>query len=153
MALFQSNTPASINTIRLKRQVTIKTRVTDSFRTQAKQELSQEVANIEKQLNALDNEYQRSLQSLEGLAQQGHQVRPQLEQLNAEAQAKRNQLTGLKVEVTQQLANVDRAENGALVVTGLLESFVDVAVGENIFQRIQGATVIIEDGVVAEIEG
>jgi chromosome segregation ATPase len=141
------------DSIRLKRQATIKTVVTNEFRQRAKDELANEINLIESQLGILDTQYQQTLQQLEKLGQQGQNVNRQLEQLHQEVQTKRNQLTTLKVEVSKQLGNLDRVDNGALVVTGILESFVDVKVGENIYDRVQGTEVIIENGRVKEIRG
>ncbi len=141
------------DSVTLKRQVTIKTVVTDDFRERAQGELSGEVKQIESQLVQLETQYQETLKRLEEISNQGQNVRPQLEQLNQEAQSKRNQLTNLKLDVSKQLNNLNNVENGANVVTGLLESFVDVKVGENIYDRVRGTTVVIKDGVVQEILG
>jgi len=140
-------------TVSLKRQVTIKTVVTDAFRSRAEGELSHEVKQIEAQLVQLETQYQETLKRLEEVAAGGQNVRPQLEQLNQDVQNKRNQLTNLKIEVAQQLNNLHSVDNGAQVVTGLLESFVDVQVGENIYERVRGATVVVKDGIVQEIHG
>lgn len=143
----------SSQSVTLKRQVTIKTIVTDTFRERAQGELSAEVKQIDSQLVQLEAQYQETLKRLEEISNQGQNVRNQLEQLNQEAQAKRNQLTNLKLDVSKQLNNLNNVENGAHVVTGMLESFVDVKVGENIYDRVRGTTVIIKDGVVEEIIG
>ena len=141
------------SSIKLKRQVTIKTVVTDAFRTRAKGELSKEIETVDNQLVALDAQYQHSLRQLEQMAQQGQSVEGPMEQLHQEVNTKRSQLTALKNEVSNQLNNLDTVANGALVVTGMLESFADVAVGDNIYTKIQNSVVVVEDNVVKEIHG
>lgn len=137
----------------LKRTVTVKTEVTDTFREQAKGELSQELKLIDSQLDQLDAQYQQTLQQLESLAQQGRNVSQELDQLNAQAQEKRQQLSRLKMEMTHQLANLDKIPNGTFIVTGSLENFVQVKVGDNLYEKIRGAEIIVQNGLVKSIQG
>lgn len=141
------------DSVLLKRQVTIKTLVNDSFRLKASQELAEELKVIDAQTTQLEAQYQHSLQQLERLAQQGQNVQKQLEGLNREAQEKRNQLASLKIEVSTQLANLDKIANGSYIVTGLLENYVDVKVGDNIYDKIKNAEILVEDGIVKTIHG
>jgi ethanolamine utilization protein EutQ (cupin superfamily) len=126
--------------VMLKRQVTLKTRVTDAFRERAKKELGDEVQLIEAQT-----------QQLEKIAAQGQNVQKQLAQLNQEAQQRRSQLASLKMQLSTQLANLDRAQNGDCVITGILDNFVEVRVGDNIYEKLNNAEMIIEDGIVREL--
>lgn len=140
-------------TIQLKRQVTVKTLVNDNFRAKAKGELAEELKLIDTQLQQLEAQYQHSLNQLEQIAQQGQNVQKQLGQLNDEAQQKRNQLGSLKMQVSSQLANLDKIQNGQFIVTGVLENFVDIGVGDNVYEKLSNAEMIIEDGVVKTIKG
>jgi esterase/lipase len=137
----------------LKRQVTIKSRVTDLFRQRAKDGMSTELKMIDNQMEQLEGQYQTSLKTLEEMAQQGHNVRKELDQLNRDAQARRAQLSTVKMEVTNQLANLNRLENGTYVVTGALENFVDVHIGDNIYDKLQDAEIFVEDGIITAIKG
>ena len=137
----------------LKRQVTVKTLVTDVFKQQANSELSNELKLIETQMSQLEAQYQHTLQQLEQLAQQGQNVQRQLDQLNQEAQQKRNQLASLKMEVASNLANLDKIPNGNFIVTGVLENFVGVKVGDNIYDKLKNAEIIVEDGIIKSIQG
>ncbi len=141
------------DSIQLKRQTTIKTVITDEFRERAKNELSNELQMIEHQLGSMDSQYQQTLQQLEQLSSQGRNVQRQVEQLHQEVQNKKNQLTTLKMELSKQLNGLDRRQNGEMIVTGLLESYVEVKVGDNIYEKVQGTEVIIENNVVKEIRG
>lgn len=140
-----------INTVQLNRQVTVKTLVTDAFRERAKAELDNELKLIDTQLQQLEAQYQYSLQQLEKVAQQGQNVQQQLAQLNQEAQQKRNQLASLKMQVSSQLGNLDKVENGQYIVTGMLESTVQLNVGDNIYDKLMNAEMLVEDGVVKGI--
>ena len=138
-------------TVTLKRQVTIKTRVTDDFRGRAKKDLGDEIQLIEAQSQQLEAQIQQSMQQLEKIASQGQNVQKQLNQLNQEAQQRRNQLASLKMQLSSQLANLDKAKDGDYVITGMLENFVEVRVGDNIYEKLNNAEMIIEDGIVQEI--
>jgi chromosome segregation ATPase len=140
-----------LNTIKLKRQITVKSLVTEQFRQNAKNELSEELKLVDTQLQQLENQYHNMLQQIENLAKTGQNVTRQLEQLNMEVQEKRTQLANIKIQVTTNLANLDRAQNGEMVVTGVLENYVEVQIGDNIYERLRGAEVIIEDGIVKTI--
>lgn len=137
--------------VQIKRQVTVKTKVTDSFRERAKSELDNELKLIDTQLQQLEAQYQYSLQQLEKVAQQGQNVQPQLQQLNAEAQQKRSQLASVKMQVSSELGNLDNVQNGQFIVTGMLEEVLNVNVGDNIYEKLQGAEILIEDGIVTHI--
>jgi chromosome segregation ATPase len=139
--------------VQLKRQVTVKTKVTDSFRSRAHGELNNELKLIDTQLQQLEAQYQYSLQQLEKVAQQGQNVQQQLQQLNQEAQQKRSQLASLKMQVSSELGNLDKLENGQYIVTGMLENLVEVRVGENIYDKLQNAEILVEDGIVTSISG
>jgi DNA topoisomerase IB len=141
----------AIESVQLKRQVTVKTLVTDAFRERAKGELSNELKLIDTQLQQLEAQYQHSLQQLEKVAQQGTNVQKQLEALNQEAQQKRTQLASLKMQVSSELGNLDKIPNGSFIVTGVLENTVDVKVGDNIYEKLMNAEMIVEDGIVKSI--
>lgn len=139
--------------IHLKRQVTVKSLVNDNFRSKAAQELSDELKVIDTQISQLETQYQLSIQQLEKMAQQGQNINKNLESLNREAQEKRNQLSTLKLQVSTQMGNLEKIENGAYIVTGMLDNFVEVRIGDNIYDKIRHAEILLEDGVVREIRG
>ncbi len=143
----------SQQTIQLKRQVTVKTKVTDVFRDRAKTDLDNELKLIDTQLQQLEAQFQYSLQQLEKVAQQGQNVQNQLQQLNQEAQQKRSQLASLKMQISSELGNLDKIENGQFIVTGMLENTVELKVGDNIYDQLQNAELLVEDGVITAING
>jgi len=143
----------SQKSIQLKRQVTVKTKVTDNFRTRAKSELDNELKLIDTQMQQLEAQYQYSLQQLEKMAQQGQNVQPQLQQLNQEAQQKRSQMASVKMQISSELGNLDNIENGQFIVTGMLENMVELKVGDNLYEHLQNTEILIEDGVITAING
>ncbi len=145
----QGNMPTSVS---VKRQVKVKTVVTEEFRTRATSELSKEVEQIDHQLEQLEMAYNNGLQQLEQLSNEGQNVLQPRAQLEQDMQGKRNQMMGLKQEVTKQLGNLDTVTDGDTVITGMLESTVELHVGDNIYDRVRNTVVIVKDGVVQGFE-
>lgn len=139
--------------IQLKRQITVKTKVTDNFRLRAKSELDNELKLIDTQLQQLEAQFQYSLQQLEKVAHQGQNVQGQLQQLNQEAQQKRSQMASVKMQISSELGNLDKIENGQYIVTGMLENTVELRLGDNIYDHLQNAEILVEDGVITAING
>ncbi len=140
------------NSVSIKRQVKVRTVVTEEFRTRATGELSKELEQIDHQLEQLETAFNNGLQQLEQLASEGQNVLQPRAQLEQDMLGKRNQMMGLKQEVTKQLGNLDTVEDGDTVITGMLESTVDLRVGDNIYERVRNAEVIVKDGVVQGFE-
>jgi chromosome segregation ATPase len=147
-----SNEISSEKTL-LKRTITVKSLVTDAFREKAKQDLSQEQELIKSQQESLEAQYSQSLQQLEAATRQGQNVAQAMDQLHRDANQKRAQLANLEREVNTQLNNLDKVENGAYVITGQLDNFVEVNVGENLYDRIRGSEILLKDGIVTAILG
>jgi chromosome segregation ATPase len=145
--------PIAMESVTLKRTIVVKSQVTDTFRERANGELGEEVKTIDQQLSQLENQYQQSLQQLENLTRQGQNVARQLDQLHKEYIGKRQQLHNLKGEVSTQLRNLDKVQNGEYVITGQLENFVDVKIGDNLYDKIRGAEILINDGMITAILG
>jgi chromosome segregation ATPase len=135
----------------LKRSIIVKSQVTDEFRQKASQELGEETKTIESQLAQLESQYQQSLRQLEDMARQGQNVSKQMDQLHREVQTRQVQLQNLRNEVKTQLENLDKVQNGDYVVTGQLENYIDVAIGDNLYDKVRGAEILLKDGVVTAI--
>jgi chromosome segregation ATPase len=150
----QENAPnnrMSVPTVKMTRQVTVKTLVTDAFRVRARNEMDGELKLLETQAQQLEAQYQYSMQQLEKIAKQGQNVEAQFMQVNQEAQQKRNQIASLKMQVSAQLGNLDQVENGQYIVTGMLESHVEIAVGDNLYDKLTNAEMLVEDGIIKGI--
>jgi ABC-type microcin C transport system permease subunit YejB len=138
--------------IAVKRQVTVKSIITPRFRDESKQGMTQELQALDQQAQQLEGQYQNALQQLQALAQQDQPVQNHIEQLNHEVQEKRHQLAALKADLTNKLAGLDKMADGDFITTGMLENYVELAVGDNIFQRVRQAEIIIEDGIIQSIK-
>lgn len=145
--------PQKQETIELKRQVTIKTMVTDAFREKANAEITEEQALLKAEGEALEKQYQANLKQLEDAARQGHNVAPQLDALHKEVLSRQQQLAEMQQQLTAQLAELGRVENGTYLVTGQMENYVTVAVGDALYEKLRQAEVLVKDGEVIAIYG
>ena len=143
-----NNDSVSVNSVQVKRQVVVKTLVNDDFRQRAKSELNEEHKMIDAQLQQLEAQYQHTMNQLESLAGQGENVQRQLEQVSADFQKKRSQLSSVKMQVSSQMANLDKIANGQYVITGQLEDNVTLNVGDNLYAMAQGVEMLVEDGII-----
>ena len=137
----------------LKRTITVKSMVTSEFREKATEDLSEELNLIQSQKESLETQFNESLQQLENAARQGQNVSQAMNQLHNEASQKRGQLNNLEQEVSTQISNLDKVEDGAYVITGQLDNFVEVKVGQNLYDRIRGSEILLKDGIVTAILG
>ena len=138
--------------VQVRRQVIVRTLVNDGFRQRAHSELTEEQKIIDAQLQQLEAQYQHTVKQLEDFAGQGKNVQRELEQVNRDYQKKRSDLSAAKIQVSSQAANLDKIENGQFLVTGQLEELVTVNVGDNLYEKLQTAEMIVEDGIVKSIQ-
>ena len=76
--------------------------------------------------------------------QQASQLR---ERLNEE----KERLTDLRAEMDARLREVEKLEIGNEYKRGEIEGFVEVNVGDNLYQKLGGTDVVVKDGVVVEL--
>lgn len=140
------------DSIKVKRQILVRTVVTDDFRNKAKGELSAEskqldtqLAHLEQQMKQLVTKAQQDPKSL-GMPPQ------QVDQIINEMNIKHQNLLKLKQNLSGQVQNIDKIKNGELLVTGSLENYVDLSVGDKFYEKLGGREIIIQDGIIKEIK-
>jgi hypothetical protein len=57
----------------------------------------------------------------------------------------------MKEEMTGQLQALTELPIGSVITQFTVENPVEVRVGENIFQRLEGGEILVKDGVIQEI--
>jgi hypothetical protein len=78
-------------------------------------------------------------------------VQEQVGSVQQQVGAKRAELDDQKRQVLEQQRQVRELEFEQIVEQGQIESFVDVAVGDNLVQKLQAA-VLVRDGVIQAFE-
>lgn len=138
--------------VKVKRQIIVKTIMTEEFKSHAKEELLDEMKLIDSQINHLQLQLNQLIQQIQqstiaGLAPAAQETEQIINELNIKLQ----QLLGLKQNMYLQIENIDKAQVGELIVTGSLESYVDLNIGDNIYEMLVDKEIIVKDAIVQEI--
>jgi hypothetical protein len=139
--------------LQVKQVIQVKTLVTAQFKAQATKDLKEELDLIESQMIQIDAQSNEAHKQLEQLAKTGQSVLPQMEQLNQEVIARKQQLLGLKMEVTSQLSAIEKAQEGSYLTTGNLEGIVSLSVGDHLYDKVRNAEILVKDGIITSILG
>lgn len=138
----------------LKRAITVKAIVTPLWKEEAQKQLQNQINQIDSNLQQLEMQGQRMVAEIQ--KQSGNSTDPVVAQQISSAQNKLNQdkskLLQQKNQVLQQLQQVQTLELNTEVNQGQMESFFNVAVGENLIRRMQ-VEILLRDGVIEDIRG
>jgi hypothetical protein len=144
-----------MESISLKRQVAIKAIVTDTFKQNVTAEIQQALQQIDLNLQQLEFQGKRAMADLEkkGLSPAGPQQQAQMEALRQSIEQERERLNMGKNEMLQRLQMISQLEMNSEFVQGTVDNYVDVKVGDNLYEKLSNTEVILKDGVVVEIRG
>ena len=144
---------SEINSISIKRSITIRAVVTTSWKEEAEREISSAISASDQQLAELEKEGQ---QVIEGMRTQSSnpldpRVQEQIGQVQQQVAAKRSELEEQKRNLLQQQAQVRELEMEQIVDQGQLDSFCELSVGDNLVKKMQ-VSLLVRDGVVESID-
>ena len=131
----------------IKRTITVRAVVTPRWKEDAERELSNALSGSDSQLAQLEQEGQQLIDAIR--SQSANPLDPRVQEQVA---AKRAELEEQKRQLLEQQRQVRELEMEQIVEQGQLESFCDVAVGDNLVEKLQ-ASVLVRDGVIEAIEG
>jgi|SRR5262249_21474121 len=140
-------------TIQLMRQVAVKAIVTENFKTQVGNEINRNLAQIDAELQQLDFKGKRAITEIEKRYPQGMpaDARGQVDSIRMQVEQEKMRLLQLKEEMTGQMQALAELPLGSVVTQFTVENAVEVRVGENIFQRLEGGEILVKDGIIQEI--
>ena len=75
----------------------------------------------------------------------------QIETIRNQVEAEKMRLLQLKEEMQGQNQALTELPVGSVVTQFTVENPVEVRIGENIFQRLEGGEILVKDGVIQEI--
>jgi len=136
--------PSDKRSVTLKRTVTIKVVVTEKFKSYMLYELNEAVRNAEQRTQLINQQI------------------PQLDQLaasdNVGRQALIQQLEAEKIQldatIKDQQARIDAINGlqlGTFFTQGTVDGFVSVSEGDNLYEKLGGMEIILNDGIVQKI--
>ena len=141
------------SSITIKRNITVRAVVTPRWKEDAERELSTALTNLDQQLAQLEQEGQQVIDEIRRQSANplDPRVQEQVGSVQQQVAAKRSEIDEQKRQVLEQQRQVRDLEFEQVVEQGQIESFVDVAVGDNLVLKLQAA-VLVRDGVIEAIE-
>lgn len=142
-----------VETIQLTRQVQVKAIVTENFKAQVAAEINRNLQQIDAELQQLEFKGKRAISDIEkrSPSPMPPEVKAQVETIRQQVEAEKLRLMQLKEEMTAQSNALNELPIGSVVTQFTVENQVDVRVGENIFQRLEGGEILVKDGIIQEI--
>jgi len=140
-----------MDSIKVKRPVTIKTIVTEGFKTQAVEEINKEVHLLDSQIMQLELQNKQIQDQASGYATYGAENSEQIQKAIEEISSRLQQMSMLKQELFSQKESINHLALENIVVTGSLENYVDLKIGENIYEKFKEAEIVVRDGIIQEI--
>ena len=138
-----------MQSISLRRQVTIVAIVTDQFRQQASAELQGALQQMDLEAQQLEFQAKRAVGDLE---KRGASA-AELENVHMQVEEQRQRIRAQKADLMSKLEMVGQLEVGSEFIQGNVDNFVDVAVGDHLYAKLANPQIIVKDGIVQEIRG
>ena len=137
----------------IKRPITVRAVVTPTWKEEAEREISNSIAGLDQQLAQLEQEGQQVVDEVRRQSANplDPRVQEQVAQIQQQVAAKRSEIEEQKRGLLQQQAQVRELELEQIVEQGQLESTCELAVGDNLVQKMQ-VSIVVRDGVVQAIE-
>ena len=126
----------SVDKIFIKRSVTVKTILTKKFKEETEEEFLREIALIDDQI----------LQTESRIRQRQDTV------LSNELSHKLEQLVFLKQELVAHHDDFDRLPLEEEVVTGMLDNYFELKIGDNLYDKVKDAEIKVRDGIIEKIK-
>lgn len=141
-----------MESIQLKRPVAVKAIVTEKFKTEATKEIQQALQNFDLALQQLEFQGKRALTDLEKNpeVQNKDQAR---QNVQGQIEQQRGQINQQKAELLQRLNMISQLEMDSEFLQATVDNYVDIKVGDNLYEKLSNTEVIVKDGVVIEIRG
>jgi seryl-tRNA synthetase len=142
-----------VESLQLIRQIAVRAIVTENFKNQVGQEIQRNLQQIDAELQQLEFKAKRAIVDIEkrsgGAA--SAEGKAQMESIRQQVDTEKVRLSQMKDEMTGQLQALAELPIGSVITQFTVENPVEVRVGENIFQRLEGGEILVKDGVIQEI--
>lgn len=129
--------------ITIARPVVIKAIVTESFKRLYTEELRTAIGRVEELMVQIDTQIRRT--ELE------RQVTPQSRVIRQQLEVERSRHEATRMELQSRLREAEALDLNAEFPQGTVESFTEVNVGDNLFQKLGRTEIIVKDGIVVEV--
>ena len=142
------------SSLMLKRPITVKAIVTDRWKNEVQQQLQNQVAQQDKQIQQLEAQGNNALAEIQKQSKdpKSPAVVKQMENIQGQVNQKKGEILNKKNQLLQQLQQVQVLQNDQEVVQAQMESFFRIEKGDNLVQKLN-VEVVIRDGIVEDIRG
>ncbi len=142
-----------VESIQLIRQIAVRAIVTENFKNQVSNEIQRNLQQIDAELQQLEFKGKRAISEIEKRAQGAitADARVQIETIRGQVEQEKMRLLQLKEEMMGQNQALTELPIGSVVTQFTVENPVEVRIGENIFQRLEGGEILVKDGIIQEI--
>jgi YlqD protein len=130
--------------ITVQRPVIIKAIVTEAFKRLYMADLEDAIKRVDAIMQQIDVQVRRFELERQVTPQQTRNLRAQLE-------LERQRQEATKIELQARLREAQDLELNSEFTQGTIEGTVEVAVGDNLFDKISRTEIIVKDGIVLEI--
>ena len=140
-------------TLTIKRTISIKAIVTDTWKQDAENELSKAISASDQQLSQLEQEGQQVVSNIrsQSINPLDPRVQEQVGQIQQQVAGKRNELEEQKRNLLQQQNQVRELKLDDIVEQGQVDSFCEVSVGDDLIKKMQ-VSITVKDGIIQSIE-
>jgi hypothetical protein len=142
-----------VESIQLIRQIAVRAIVTENFKSQVSNEIQRNLQQIDAEVQQLEFKGKRAIADIE--KRSGGAIttdaRVQIETIRGQVEQEKMRLMQLKEEMQGQNQALSELPVGSVVTQFTVENPVEVRIGENIFQRLEGGEILVKDGVIQEI--
>jgi vacuolar-type H+-ATPase subunit I/STV1 len=129
--------------ITISRPVVIKAIVTEGFKRTYIQDLEEAIRRVEALEQQLDSQIRR--------AELERTITPQVRALRQQLELERARQEAARAELQMRLREAQQLELHTEFAQGTVESLVEVNVGDNLFNKLGRAEIVVKDGIVVEI--
>ena len=127
----------------IARPVVIKAIVTESFKRLYTQELQTAIARVDELVTQIDTQIRRT--ELE------RQITPQARGIRQQLELERARQEATRAELQARLREVEALELNSEFPQGTVESFTEVNIGDNLFQKLGRTELVVKDGIIIEV--
>ena len=115
--------------------------------------LSKAISSTDQQLSRLEKEGQQVVSNIrsQSVNPLDPRVQEQVAQVQQQVAAKRNQIEEQKRNLLQQQSQVRDLKMDQVVDQGQVDSFCDIAVGDNLIKKMQ-VSITVKDGIIQSID-
>ncbi|HEY9711865.1 MAG TPA: YlqD family protein [Chroococcales cyanobacterium] len=142
-----------VESIQLMRQIAVRAIVTENFKNQVGNEINRNLQQIDAELQQLEFKGKRAIADIEKRTGgvMTNEARLQMDSIRQQVENEKMRLLQLKEEMQGQFQALSELPLGSVVTQFTVENPVEVRIGENIFQRLEGGEILVKDGVIQEI--